>query len=254
MAVIDQTTCGVSPSDNLSLRQRQALSGICHNLRAPLIAIKALAERLRAEMRRKPFPPRDGEETLEKIVATSDGALRLTAVVTLADRLAYDRTAIHPTPQNDLAGELTASVGMFADVATAKRITLRLALRTPLPPMVIDTPTILDRVVNNLIANAIKRTPRHGAVQVSALAIGDTLRIIVADSGPNVPPHLAFGLFDPRDGVDNRNGTPGNGRGLSIAHRVAALHGGQLYLDQGYKGGAAFVVKLPLRPSFPPPQ
>jgi K+-sensing histidine kinase KdpD len=107
---------------------------------------------------------------------------------------------------------------------------------------VVVDPLVLDRVVSNVLGNAV----RHGRppVVVSAEAEDRHLRIAVDDSGRGVPPELEPRLFDRF--VRQEHGL-GSGLGLAIARAYARAHGGDLFYERRKTGGARFELLLPLR-------
>jgi signal transduction histidine kinase len=107
---------------------------------------------------------------------------------------------------------------------------------------VVVDPLVLDRVIANVLGNAVRygRPP----VVVSAEAEDRHLRIAVDDSGSGVPPELEPRLFDRF--VRQENGL-GSGLGLAIARAYARAHGGDLFYERRKTGGARFELLLPLR-------
>jgi signal transduction histidine kinase len=117
-------------------------------------------------------------------------------------------------------------------------------------------PQRLERVLFNLLGNAVKFTPDGGeircGVEVAEAAGGDLrplARITVHDSGPGVPPAQREVIFEPfrqaEGGADRRH--EGTGLGLAIVAELVELHGGSVRVEGSPLGGAAFVAELPLQ-------
>ena len=109
----------------------------------------------------------------------------------------------------------------------------------------VDT-ALFERIVDNLLANALKHTPPRTPVRVSLRAVGDDVLIGVDDGGPGVPPEARDSIFE----IFNRGGkdmsdAPGIGVGLSIVAQFAAVHGGRAWVEEAPGGGASFRVLLP---------
>jgi signal transduction histidine kinase len=104
---------------------------------------------------------------------------------------------------------------------------------------------IVGRILENLLANAVRHTPAGGQIKLCAIAEGDGLRLTVGDTGPGVLPELRNHLFEPF--VTGR--ADGTGLGLAIARELADAHGGQLTLlcagGETIDAGAAFALDLP---------
>ena len=108
----------------------------------------------------------------------------------------------------------------------------------------------LEQALQNLVANAVRHTPRGGRVAVAVARAGDGIDITVEDTGPGIPPeHLPriFGRFYKAD--ESRTGTDlksGSGLGLSIVRAIVARHGGTVTAENRREGGARFTIHLPL--------
>ncbi len=104
---------------------------------------------------------------------------------------------------------------------------------------------VLGRILDNLVGNALRYAGRGGRVRLSARLADRSVAIVVADSGPGVPPELRQKVFDEwhttRDGEARHHGL-----GLHFCHLAAAAHGGGVRIDGG-PGDNRFVVELPAR-------
>lgn len=105
----------------------------------------------------------------------------------------------------------------------------------------------LDRIVTNLVSNAVKFTPRGGRITVTMVERSDELELRVRDTGIGISDELAprlFGRFE-RGVSNNRKG--GTGIGLSLVKQLCESHGGTVTFERPAGGGSEFVVKLPRR-------
>lgn len=115
--------------------------------------------------------------------------------------------------------------------------------------MVMGDPDRLQQVVWNLLTNAIKFTPRGGAVSVACVPDGADAVIRVSDTGEGISPELLPFVFDRFRQGDGSATRPhgGLGLGLSIVRHLVELHGGSVEArSDGGGHGAVFVVQLPL--------
>lgn len=108
----------------------------------------------------------------------------------------------------------------------------------------------LERLLVNLIANAVKAMPEGGVLTLRARAApsdGGSLRceLSVEDTGPGLPKELAGRLFEPF--ASTRVGQGGTGLGLYLSREIAVKHGGDLHAENAPDGGARFVLSLPCR-------
>ncbi len=105
--------------------------------------------------------------------------------------------------------------------------------------------TKVERMVENLLSNAARHTPRGSRVWVRVQPAERGATIVVEDDGPGVPDGLKESIFEPfRRGPDP--GQPGSGIGLSLVARFAELHGGRAWVEDREGGGASFRIFLPI--------
>ncbi|HVF12044.1 MAG TPA: ATP-binding protein [Actinomycetota bacterium] len=103
----------------------------------------------------------------------------------------------------------------------------------------------VERVLENLVANAVKYTPTGSHISVSIKAVGDGLLLKVDDDGPGVPDELKERIFDAFDrGSGSHSHSPGTGIGLSLVAKFAELHHGRAWVEDRPGGGASFKVSL----------
>ena len=104
----------------------------------------------------------------------------------------------------------------------------------------------LEQAVQNLVANAVRHTPRGGRISLSAAPQDGRVSIAVTDTGPGIPPdHLAH-IFDRFYRVEpaRDSASGGSGLGLSIVRAVVERHGGRITASNNLDGGARFEVLL----------
>ena len=107
--------------------------------------------------------------------------------------------------------------------------------------------TVLRRVMDNLIANAIEHSPKDGRVTVSVMLCDEGVEIAVSDQGPGVPPEFRERIFEKFQRLENRKSLPGANRGLGLTFCRLAVeaHGGTIWVDDSPGGGALFRALLP---------
>jgi signal transduction histidine kinase/ActR/RegA family two-component response regulator len=143
-----------------------------------------------------------------------------------------------------------SAVESLRPAADAKRIAVRVWLDPGLETIAAD-PDRLKQVVWNLVSNAIKFTPRGGAIEVRLESTETELHLTVSDSGVGFGPHVAAHLFERfRQGDSSSTREHGGlGLGLGIVRHVVELHGGTVTASShGENTGSVFRVRLPLRP------
>jgi signal transduction histidine kinase len=101
---------------------------------------------------------------------------------------------------------------------------------TPLPGLARADPEKLQRVLFNLIQNAIRHTPADGSVTVRASPAGDCVQVEVADTGRGIPPEERDRVFDSFTRGDSARSPGGAGLGLAISRAIVEAHGGRIWL------------------------
>jgi signal transduction histidine kinase len=207
--------------------QRRFAANASHELRTPLTINRTLIEVALG----RPDPPPEVIQLGETLLAVNarherliDGLLTLVAsdqALTVHDRV-------------DLAAVARHVIG-------DERITDDLA-----PAPVVGDPVLLERVVQNLVDNALAYNVPGGRVWVSTSHGSGCARLVVENTGPLVPEYEIPGLFEPFRRLRSRTGSArGTGLGLSIVRSVAVAHGGTADAEPREGGGLRVTVTLP---------
>ncbi len=216
---------------------------VSHELRSPLNAVLGWVRLLRGgaltEERRS--------HALEIIEKNASAQNRLIADLLDVSRILTGKLRINGA-QMDLANVVDMAVEALRPAAEAKRIELTVDLDRANALMRGDSDR-LQQVILNLLANAVKFTPKGGRVSVSLQRVESDLELVVEDSGEGIPASLLSQVFDSFRQSDTassrRHG--GLGLGLSIAKHIVELHGGTIEArSQGAGQGSTFLVSLPI--------
>jgi signal transduction histidine kinase len=228
-------------AERASLAKSRFLAAASHDLRQPLLALSLFA----ADLEHEVVTP--AQQRLSRQINESVGGIA-ELLDALLDISCLDLADIVPQPKalplNEVIGHLEAR---FARLAQAKGLRFR-CRRTPW--WVTVDPGLLERLLGNLLANAIAFTPT-GAVLVAARPQGDQVRIEVRDSGVGIAPEFQQAVFEEFFQVENRGRVRGLGLGLGLAivRRQAELLGIALGLRSSLGKGSVFSVTLPRSPA-----
>ncbi|KAA1260741.1 Sensor histidine kinase TmoS [Rubripirellula obstinata] len=136
----------------------------------------------------------------------------------------------------------------------AKEQSIKLHLEGETSPVeIVGDPIRLERVISNLIGNAIKFSPKPGEITVRLHKDAEHAVIEVLDEGPGIPEDETTKVFDrmfQAENVQKEQTARGLGLGLAIAKKIVLWHGGQIDVRNRETGGAIFRVRLPLDPSL----
>ncbi|NOT58291.1 MAG: PAS domain S-box protein, partial [Deltaproteobacteria bacterium] len=220
--------------------KNELLSTVSHELRTPLASLRGFTEL----MLERDFPLAQRREFLTIIQKES---LRLTNLIN--DFLDLERSAsgrqVYHFDQVALAPLLQETLAVIG--AQSTRHPCHLELPATLPPVQGDA-TRLRQVVLNLLTNAIKYSPRGGAIRVGARL--DKLKVVlwVADQGMGIPPDARTNLFQKFYRVDNAETRRigGTGLGLALVKEIVQAHGGEVWVESVVGLGSTFFFSLPV--------
>ncbi|MBW8844375.1 MAG: DUF4118 domain-containing protein [Burkholderiales bacterium] len=213
------------------------LTAISHDLRTPLAALVGLADALKLTPLNA--PQADVADAMRR------SALRMSALVAnLLDMARLQSGAVqlnrHWLPLQEVVGSALASLD---EVLAGREVAVDLPAELPLVEL---DAVLIERVLVNLLENAVKYTPPGGPIRVAARAAGRQVEIDVSDSGPGFPAGREEKLFDKFERGDRESATPGVGLGLAICKAIVEAHGGRISAHNVPTGGACVRVELPL--------
>jgi two-component system phosphate regulon sensor histidine kinase PhoR len=227
--------------------RRDFVSNVSHELRTPLASIRALAETIESG------GTDPGEETAAFARRITEQVDRLAVLVNELlelSRIESGALELRPTEVDigHLAGRAAALLKVRSDGA---------GVTIDLPPegtTLEADPDALQRLLSNLLDNAIKFSPRGGLVTVGATATQDAVVVTVTDQGPGIPRSELPRLFERFYKGDTSRSGAGVGLGLAIVKHLARSHGGVVEVESNPGQGSTFSVRLPRRFAGPGPR
>jgi signal transduction histidine kinase len=218
--------------------QRRFVADASHELRTPLAVVRTEVDVTLAD------PAADEVELRRMAAVIRDATLRAQQLVD--GLLVLARTeggALRAREPADLATLAGAALRTVAREIRDRglRVTTRIT-----PALTVGDPALLDRVVGNLVENAVRHNVVGGWLEICTDQEGSRARLQVRSSGDVVPPEAVSGLFEPfhRGGVA-RTSHDGAGLGLSIVRAVVTAHAGTVRAEPVPGGGLAVTVHLP---------
>ena len=220
----------------------EILAVAAHDLRLPLSHIKGFVSSLRRKDVQ--WDERTRREFIAEIDLETD---RLTELVDLLLAAPAPRADGKPGPDLACTEPATVIEGALNRVGLPGKRPLRIDLPSTLPSIQMNA-SQMERVVVNLIENAIKYSPSGTPIGVSArVTRNGELQLSVEDEGPGVPPADRERLFEPffRNQTARKSNVPGHGLGLAICQSIVLAHGGRIEVTGRPGSGACFSVFLP---------
>jgi signal transduction histidine kinase len=221
-------------------QHNEFLNIAAHDLKNPITSIIGFADILIEE-------ETSGPQTAEFLELMRDSALRMaTTISQLQDTEMLDSGTLILRPvRENLAAMIRDVLSRNEVQAAAKQIRVEFDFPTELYCDV--DPDYMPRVIDNLVSNAIKYSPRGSSVQVRLGTRSGSVRLEVADQGPGLTEDDMQRVFGKLQRLSARptGGESSTGLGLYIVHTLVNLHGGTIHVESSPGHGAAFIVHLP---------
>jgi signal transduction histidine kinase len=230
----------VTEERRLERARRDLVANVSHELKTPLAAIKGLLELLEGEG----VDPRHRAEFLQLMSTEADRLERL-----VEEQLQLARLDAGGLPLererfdlDDLAEGVAASRRPLAEVAG-----IRLSARTAPSPVTVDADAArIEQVLLILIDNALRHTPKGGAIEIVVGRDGADATLAVRDTGEGIPAEEQPFVFDRFYRGDRSREGRSAGLGLAIARGLVSAHGGAIDLVSAPGRGSTFTVRIPL--------
>ncbi|MCY1136644.1 sensor histidine kinase KdpD [Actinoplanes sp. Pm04-4] len=219
-------------------RMRTALlAAVSHDLRTPLASAKAAVESLRSD--EVHFDEHDRRELLATADESLDRLVRLVTNLLDMSRLQAGALGVNAV---DLGAE--DAVPRALDELGPEGRKVAVHIPDDLPPLHAD-PGLLDQILINLVANALRYSPAGRPPAITASTLGSTLQLRVIDHGPGIPEDRWDDVFLPFQRLGDRDNHTGVGLGLALSRGLTEAMGGTLVPEHTPGGGLTMILTLP---------
>ena len=230
-------------AETLANGKSRFLANMSHELRTPLNAIMGFSDIMRSRLF-GPMPDKYGEYS-GLIHEAGSHLLDLINDVLDMSKIEADRFELSREPF-DGREAVSAALRLMRLQADGAGVQLRGIL--PASPLEIDADRrALKQIVLNLVSNALKFTPKGGAITVTAHGFEGVFELVIADTGVGISPEDLERLGRPYEQAgDNDRRAMGTGLGLSLVRSFAELHGGEMTLESTMGEGTTVTIRLPV--------
>lgn len=235
----------ISRQKRLENVRKEFVANVSHELRTPLSVIKGYVETLVDGHDAMPIHDRDRflktiQRHTERLNSLLEDLLVLSRLESAQPGLSRERL--------NLGRMLDETLADFRSRPGASGHRLELEVE-PTLPLVLADPLKVDQVLDNLLSNALKYTPRGSCITVTARIQGvNTVEVAIRDDGPGIPvedlPHIFERFYRVDKGRSREKG--GTGLGLSIVKHIVQLHGGRVWAESRVGAGTTFFFTLPV--------
>lgn len=224
----------------LQLQKERLMSFVVHDLKNPVNSMDLHAQLLLRDTQLSP----KAANSATQIRAEARQLTRM--IVNLLDLSKAEEGKLSPRKtQVDLSALVGAVLGELEVSAAARRVRLRSHLSAPRLRADED---LFERLLTNLVENAIRHAPEASTVTVSTTEDEDGVEVRVADVGPGIPAELRETVFEPFTQVGSGLRTPmtrsGRGLGLTFVKLAVEAHGGRIWVEDA-EPGAVFCARFP---------
>jgi two-component system phosphate regulon sensor histidine kinase PhoR len=223
--------------------RRDFVANVSHELRTPLAAIKSLIETLEAGALDEPETAKDflsrANQEVDRLVRLVEELLELSKIESGDVPLEREPVA--------LADVIDGAVDRLLPQARARHVALSYEANDL--PVVLGDPDRLERVLANLLLNALKFTPEGGTIRVRAVAEDGSVAVSVADTGAGIAAEDVSRVFERFYKADRARGSGGTGLGLAIVKHMVEAHGGRVAVASEEGQGATFTFTIPIAPT-----
>ena len=230
-------------------QRRELVANVSHDLRTPLASLQGYIETLRL----KESELDDIERRRYLDIAFKHSTRLGELVAELFELAKLDANEVKPNIEPFSLPELVQDVMQKFELRASESGIKLVSQIAQTIPFVEGDIALIERVLDNLLENALRYTPANGSITVSIVPHSSVVSVEIADTGCGIEPqHLpyVFDRFYKADG-EHRKESAGSGLGLAIARRILELHGSIIRAASEYKSGAAFTFDLPAFSSRP---
>lgn len=223
--------------------RRELIANVSHDLRTPLAIMQGYVETLL--IKNETLGAEDRKKYLDIVLGSSEKLQHLIAQLFEYSKL--EAKQIQPKKEAFFLGELAQDVFQkYGLLAKEKNVELKLDIPENLPLVFADL-GLVERVIQNLMDNALKFTPAGGSVTIALAAQAESVEVRIADTGPGIPEQEQAAMFDRyRQVKGSKKKSKGAGLGLAIAKKILELHESTIRVQSKLNEGTAFMFQLPV--------
>jgi signal transduction histidine kinase len=237
----DILTANIDKLKEVENLRRELIANVSHDLRTPIAIIRGYVETL--QMKEETITKEERNQYINTVSESAEKLERLVNELFELSKLEANQVLAKKEPF--LMSELVSDIsGKYKLIAESKNISIETVLSKELTPVYADV-SLIERVMQNLIDNALKFTPNGGKIEIKTIQTDDNIQISVTDTGIGIPENHREQIFaryyKGNNFTDLKNST---GLGLAIAKKILDLHQSTLDLVSAENVGSSFIFKL----------
>jgi signal transduction histidine kinase len=237
----DTIVANIEQLKSVEQLRRELIGNVSHDLRTPLAIMQGYVETLL--IRNERITPAEREKYLNTMLGSSKKLEKL--IKQLFEYSKLEAKQIEPVKEAFFLSELAQDVFQkYQILAKEKSITMKMEMQENLPMVFADV-SLVDRVIQNLMDNALKFTPEGGSVTIGLKLVGKSVEVRIADTGPGISKELQSHIFERYNKTNAPTNTQGAGLGLAIVKKILELHDATIQVQSKLHQGTVFMFQLP---------
>ncbi|MBL7872055.1 MAG: HAMP domain-containing histidine kinase [Cyclobacteriaceae bacterium] len=222
--------------------RRELIANVSHDIRTPIAVIQGYIETL--IIKENSLDGEKKEEYMKLILKSTDRLKRLVADLFELSKL--EARQVQPKREVFIMAILLLEVAQkYALLAHAKNIEIESKIGSPLPMVYADM-AMIERVLQNLMDNALKFTPHQGKITIYLTEVNDQIEIKIENSGEGIPQESVSKIFDRYYKIPNETPAESTGLGLAIVKNILQIHQTDIHVMSKRFGLTAFSFRLPM--------
>ena len=240
----DKLVANIDELKSVENLRRELIVNVSHDLRTPLAIMQGYVETL--QMKEGNITTENRQKYLNIILNSSEKLSGL--IAQLFEYAKLEARQIEPNKEPFQMTDLVADAfAKYQVMAEEKDIVVKVTHQEDLPVVFADV-SLVERVVQNLMDNALKFTPKGGTITISLEELKNGVQIMVADTGPGIPAEEQAFIFDRYRKINKTSTKKNNGAGLGLAivKKILELHDASIKVTSQLNQGTAFTFALPI--------
>jgi K+-sensing histidine kinase KdpD len=229
--------------------ENEKLELITHDLKSPLTVLMGTIDFLSMELNDLNKNNSDIKNSFKVLKQTSKNMRDMIDSILVMSLIEDEQALVEPKLITNLTYQLREYAKSFKYEMYSKKIKFKTYIQRNLPEVSWDFKRVKNHILNNIITNSIKFTPKDGTIKISAFEDVNDLVIVIEDSGPGIPAKERENIFNKRKKLNTQviRTNKSFGLGLYNAYYFTKLHNGIISVtDSSFESGVAFVVRLPI--------
>lgn len=238
----DTIVANIEQLKSVEQLRRELIANVSHDLRTPLAIMQGYVETLLIKDETV-----SSEDRVKYLKTTLNSSKKLEKLIKqLFEYSQLEAKQIEPVKEPFFLSELAQDVFQkYQILAKEKAITISLDVPEHLPMVFADV-GLVDRVIQNLLDNALKFTPNDGNISIGLQNLGDDVEIRISDTGSGMSVEEQAHIFERYNKVNAPENAQGAGLGLAIVKKILELHNATIEVQSKLHQGTSFMFQLPI--------